>query len=65
MRIIIDTEKERIIVPKTFFPTLDKMNKVLKEGGSEKKWTAEDYIKTQFEKAIKETVLRPEDKVVK
>lgn len=65
MRIIIDTEKERIIVPKTFFPALDKMNKVLEEGGSEKKWEAVDYIKAQFEKAINKSVLRPEDKVVK
>ncbi len=65
MRIIIDTEKGRIILPKNFFPQLDKMNKILEEGGSDKKWTAEDYVKEQFEKAIKETMLRPEDKVVK
>ena len=65
MRIIIDTEKERIILPKSFFTTLDRMNKILAEGGSEKKWTAEDYVKEQFNKAIKETMLRAEDKVVK
>ena len=65
MRIIIDTEKERIILPKSFFPTLDRMNKILAEGGSDKKWTAEDYVKEQFNKAIKETMLRAEDKVVK
>ena len=41
------------------------MNKILADGGSEKKWTAEAYVKEQFEKAIKETMLRPEDKVVK
>ena len=29
MRIIIDTEKERIIVPDSFFNQIDKMNKVL------------------------------------
>ena len=65
MRIILDTEKGRIILPKSFFPQLDKMNKILAEGGSEKKWTPEDYVRDQFEKAMKETMLRPEDKVVK
>ena len=65
MRIIIDTEKGRIILPKSFFTQLDKMNKILAEGGVEKKWTAEEYVKEQFNKAIKETMLRAEDKVVK
>ena len=50
---------------KVFFSTLDRMNKILAEGGSDKKWTAEDYVKEQFNKAIKETMLRAEDKVVK
>lgn len=44
---------------------LDKMNKILAEGGSDKKWTAEEYVKDQFDKAMKETMLRAEDKVVK
>ena len=44
---------------------LDKMNKILAEGGSDKKWTAEEYVRDQFEKAMKETMLRAEDKVVK
>ena len=65
MRIILDTEKGRIILPKAFFPTLDKMNKILAEGGSKTKWTAETYVKDQFDKAMKETMLRAEDKVVK
>ena len=65
MRIILDTDKGRIILPKAFFPTLDKMNKILAEGGSDKKWTAEDYVRDQFEKAMQETMLRAEDKVVK
>lgn len=65
MRIIIDTEKGRIILPKSFFPMLDKMNKILADGGSDKKWTADEYVKDQFEKAIKETMLRTDDKVVK
>lgn len=65
MRIILDTEKGRIILPKSFFPQLDKMNKILAEGGSDKKWTAATYVKEQFEKAMKENMLRSEDKVVK
>ena len=65
MRIILDTDKGRIVLPKSFFTNLDKMNKILAESGSDKKWTAEDYVKTQFEKAMKETMLRAEDKVVK
>lgn len=63
MRITIDTEKGRIILPKSFFTQLDRINKVLVEGGSDKKWTATEYVKDQFERAIKETMLRPEDKV--
>ena len=65
MRIILDTTKGRIILPKSFFTELDKINKILKDGGSDKKWTAEEYVKDQFNKAINETMLRPEDKVVK
>lgn len=65
MRIILDTEKGRIILPKSFFTQLDKMNKILKDGGSDKQWKAEEYVKDQFDKAIKETMLRAEDKVVK
>ena len=53
MRIILDTTKGRIIVPKSFFTELGKMNKILEEGGSTKKWTPEEYVKEQFEKAIK------------
>ena len=34
-------------------------------GGSKTKWTAETYVKDQFDKAMKETMLRTEDKVVK
>ena len=65
MRIIIDTEKGRIILPKSFFTNLDKMNKILADGGSDKKWTAESYVRDQFDKAMKETMLRPGDAVVK
>ncbi len=65
MRIVIDTTKERIILPNSFFSQLDKMNKILEDGGSDKKWTAETYVRDQFEKAMQNVMLRPEDKVVK
>lgn len=65
MRIVIDTTKERIILPNSFFSQLDKMNKILEDGGSKKKWTAEAYVRDQFEKAMQNVMLRPEDKVVK
>ena len=65
MRIILDTNKGRIILPKSFFSELDKMNKILADGGSDKKWTAEEYVKEQFNKAMGQTMLRAEDKVVK
>lgn len=65
MRITIDTTKGRIIVPKSFFSELDKINKILADSGTDKKWTAEEYVRDQFEKAMKETILRAEDKVVK
>ena len=65
MRIIIDTEKGRIILPKSFFTQLDKMNKILQEAGSDKEWSPEAYVKDQFNKAIEKTMLRAEDKVVK
>ena len=59
------TNKGRIIVPKSFFTELDRMNKILEEAGSEKQWTPEEYVKEQFGKAIKESILRPDDKVKK
>lgn len=61
MRITIDTNKGRIIVPKSFFVELDKINKILADGGSDKKWTPEQYVTDQFNKAIKESILRPDD----
>lgn len=64
MRIISDTTKGRIILPKSFFTELDKKNKDLEEAGSDKKWAPEEWVRSQFEKAMKENMLRPGDKVV-
>jgi len=61
MRIIIDTEKERIIVPDSFFNQIDKMNKVLAENGTDKKVDYVQYIKDTFEKASKNAPVRKSD----
>ena len=63
MRIILATNKGSIIVTKSFFTELGKMNDILKEGGATKQWTPAEYVKEQFEKAIKKDILRPDDKV--
>lgn len=41
------------------------MNKILADDDFDKKWTAETYVKERFEKAIKQTMIRPKDKVVR
>ena len=62
MRIIIDTEKERIIVPDSFFSQIDKMNKVLEENGAgDKKIDPVQYIKDAYEKAIQNAIIRKAD----
>ncbi len=61
MRIIIDTEKEKIIVPDSFFNQIDKMNKVLAENGADKKIDYEQFIKDSFEKASKNAPIRKAD----
>ncbi len=62
MRIIIDTEKERIIVPDSFFNQIDKMNKVLEENGAaDKKIDYIKYIEEAFEKANKNAPIRKSD----
>lgn len=62
MRIIIDTEKERIIVPDSFFNQIDKMNKVLEEHSKgDEKIDYVQYIKDAYEKAIKNAPIRKSD----
>ena len=62
MRIVIDTNKQRIIVPQSFFSQVEKVNKILADSGSNKKWGFEEYIKDQFNKAIEKPLVRPGDK---
>lgn len=61
MRIIIDTELQRIIVPDSFFNQIDKMNKVLSENGADTKIDYEQYIKDAFAKASANAPLRKDD----
>ena len=62
MRIIIDTEKERIIVPDSFFNQIDKMNAVLKEHSKgDEKIDYVQYIKDAYDKAIQNAPIRKSD----
>ena len=63
MRIIIDTELERIIVPDTFFNRIDKMNEVLSTHGGEnaKKIDYVKYIEEAIAKAMKHAPVRKAD----
>lgn len=61
MRIIIDTELNKIIVPDSFFNQIDKMNKVLSENGADKKVDYVQYIKDSFAKVIEELAIRKAD----
>lgn len=46
MRIILDTVKGRIILLKSFFTELDKINKILADGGSNKSGLRKPMYKT-------------------
>ena len=61
MRIIIDTELNKIIVPDSFFNQIDKMNKVLAENQADKTVDYVQYIKDAYEKAIKNAPIRKAD----
>ncbi|MBE5944810.1 MAG: hypothetical protein J6J16_08175 [Lachnospiraceae bacterium] len=62
MRIIIDTEKELIIVPDTYYKQIDKKNEVLvKAGAEDKKLDYVQYVKDSFDNAIKNPMLRKSD----
>ena len=60
MRITLDTELERIIVPNSFFNNIDKVNKNIELGGG-KKVEYTEYVKTAFEKAIANPIVRKAD----
>ena len=62
MRIIIDTEKERVIVPDTFYKEIDKMNEILKKNGAGDKHI--DYVvfvNEAIDKALANPFVRKSD----
>ncbi|MBQ4057330.1 MAG: hypothetical protein IJD40_00185 [Lachnospiraceae bacterium] len=63
MRIIIDTDREQIIVPDTFYQQIDKKNEVLKQAGVEedKMIDYEKFVKDAFETAYARPFIRKED----
>jgi hypothetical protein len=62
MRITIDTEMERVIVPDTFFNQIDKMNAVLEANGAgDKKIDYVKYIEEAIAKAMKHAPVRKAD----
>ena len=65
MRIIIDTELERIIVPDSFFNQIDRMNKVLEEttpeGQTAQKVDYTAYVKKAFTTASDKPLIRKAD----
>lgn len=61
MKITIDTDKELIIVPDTYYANIDKMNKNIElGGGTPVDYT--DYVKKSFEAAIANPMKRKSDK---
>ncbi|MBO5087797.1 MAG: hypothetical protein J6C01_03900 [Lachnospiraceae bacterium] len=62
MRIIIDTDKEVIIVPNTFYQQIDKKNEVLRKAGiKDKTIDYTDFVKDSFEAAYTKPFIRKED----
>lgn len=62
MRITIDTEKEIIIVPDTFFKQIDRRNDIIaKAGVTDTKIEYIDFVKQSFEAAIQNPMIRKED----
>ena len=62
MKITIDTDKEIIVVPNTFYGNIDKMNEALKLAGvDDKRIDYVQYVKDSFEKAIANPLQRKSD----
>ena len=62
MRIEIDTEKECIIVPDSFFKQIDEKNKVLTDQGiTDRKIDYTQFVKDSFDKAVKNPFIRKSD----
>lgn len=62
MRITIDTELERVIVPDSFFNQIDKMNEILvKNGAEDKKIDYVQFIEDAMAKASEHAPVRKAD----
>lgn len=61
MLITLDTTKEVVIVPNTFYKTIDNQNRVLAENGADVRVDYTEYVKTKFAKAIENPMIRKSD----
>lgn len=60
MRIIIDTDNDVVICPKTFWEDMRKTNEVLRSVGQEE-ISHKEKVKKYFESAIKNDLVRASD----
>ncbi len=63
MRIIIDTELKRVIVPDNYYKKIDEMNTVLEKGGVSKDKLIDytKYVKDVFDEAAANPYIRKSD----
>ncbi len=48
MRIILDTDKKIITVPWNYAAKLEEMNRIIKDGGGDKKYTFSSYLQEMW-----------------
>lgn len=67
MRIILDTDKKTITVPWNYAAKLEELNRIIKEGGGDKKYTFSSYLKENWDLCMGDTDahLKVADKPVK
>ena len=55
MRIILDTEKKTITVPWYYAQKLDELNKIIKQGGGNKKYDFKSYLTEMWDECMADT----------
>ncbi len=55
MRIILDTDKKTITVPWNYAAKLEEMNRIIAEGGGNKKYTFSSYLTEAWDFCMKDT----------
>ena len=55
MRIILDTDKKTITVPWNYAEKLDAMNKIIKQGGGDKKYDFKNYLEEMWNECMADT----------